>query len=73
MHTASLRAALGNDRRLEAIPLFLRDRKALIGQKSSKALKGSLLQQYETSPRWPDGRNVRSIVFFRRITAPKIA
>lgn len=67
MHTASLRATLGNDRRLEAVLLFLRDRKALIGQKSSKALKLSLTQQCESSPRWPDGRNVRSIVFFRRI------
>lgn len=66
MHTASLRKALGSDERPDAILLFLRDRKALIGQKSSKAPKQSLIQLCETSPRWPDGRNVRSLVFFQR-------
>lgn len=69
IHTASLRKALGSDERRDAVLRFLRDRKALIGQNSSKALKPSLVQQCETSPRWPDGRNVRSIVFFRPIEA----
>lgn len=67
MHTASLRKALGSDDRLDAALCFLRDRKALIGQNSSKALKGSLLQQCETISRWPGGGRFRSIVFFRRI------
>ncbi|MFC5423739.1 hypothetical protein ACFPOB_29845 [Bosea eneae] len=71
MHSAGLRKALASDDRLDVVLLFLRNRNALIGQKSSNALKGSLLQQCETSPRWPDGRNVRSIVFFRRIRSPR--
>ncbi|MBA4224328.1 MAG: hypothetical protein C0458_26690 [Methylobacterium sp.] len=68
IHTASLREALGSNERFDAVLRFLRDHEALIlGRKSSKALKPSLTQQCESTPKWPGRGSVRSVVFFRRI------
>lgn len=67
VHTASLRRALGSDERRDAILLFLRDRKAIIiGQKSSKALKGSLAKQCTSWAQWPNGEKFRAFKFIRR-------
>jgi hypothetical protein len=66
IHSARLRESLGSDARLEAVLRYLCDRKAIRGQKSSKAPKTSLAEQCTVGGRWPDGSRYRTFKFVKQ-------